>query len=84
MAADSVGLKTPDQMPPNSITGKVSGKAARQSTKGISDQEMDFPKGRLRWRAMKAIHSIKLAAINKPGTTPAKNRAPKEAVLMRA
>jgi len=84
MAADSVGLKTPDQMPPKSITGKVNGKAARQSTKGNWDKDIFWPKGRLRWRAIIAIHSIKLAAISNPGTTPAKNKAPSEAVLMRA
>ena len=84
IAADSVGLKTPDQMPPSNITGNVKGSAARQSTSGTCDQDIFCPNDKLRFWAIMAIHIIKLNAISKPGTTPAKNNAPNEAVLISA
>ena len=71
-------------MPPSNTTGKVKGNKPRQTMPAHCARGTGASRGMLRCLAIQATTAIIKKAINKPGTTPPKNKAPTDAPETRA
>ncbi len=77
--ADSVGVKTPVQMPPSRATGMVIGMSAPANALRRAGQPTHGRRSSPVRRATIVTVAINASAINRPGTTPPRNNAPTEA-----
>src|SRR4051794_37797839 len=78
-AAASVGVKIPENKPPNRTSGSVIGIRARPRIAGSFLNSTGNPFGNPRVRATTAIATMSDPAIKNPGTTPPRNSAPTDA-----
>ena len=75
-AAASVGVKTPDQIPPSRIAGRVIGSTAPASARSTCARGSGAAAGRFMRGAISATVAIIAPASTSPGTIRPRNRAP--------
>ena len=77
--AASVGVKTPESIPPKSRTGVSSDRVARRVRRAATRTPGEGWVGKPRRRANQATMTMRAPAMRKPGTMPPRKRRPMEA-----